>query len=70
MFLQTKCSTKLKIIRFSDTMAAEIKEEIDINEDDKSQSFSLGEICIWDVKEDNMENIECIGKVCSSLTAY
>ena len=30
----------------SDKMAVEIKEEIDINEDDISSSFSLGEICI------------------------
>ena len=28
----------------SDTMAVEIKEEIDINEDDISPSFSLGEV--------------------------
>ena len=49
----------------SDTMAVEIKEEIDINEDDISPSFSLGEICIWKVQGDNvnMENIESIGKV-------
>ena len=57
----------LKIIWFSDTMAAEIKEEIDINEDDISPSLSLGETCILDNVK--MENIESVGKVCSSLTA-
>jgi len=55
----------------SDTMAAEIKEEIDINEDDISPSFSLGEICIWYVQGDNvnMENIESKGKVWLRLSA-